>query len=517
MKSRRAVRRPSLAIAACLAALVGGLGSARSEDAGGPGPRTKPNVLFIVVDDLAPQLGCYGVEAALTPSIDALAARGVVFEQAHCQYPLCAPSRASFLTGRYPASLGVTTQAPLEFFRDLAPDAVTLPQLFRRAGWITARAGKVFHNKDEDPASWSIGGRAPNPTGRSPEAMRKHFERSDDWGPVDPSRPEVRRDVDTADRAIELLEEHAGTSFFLGVGFFRPHAPLLAPRRFFERGGTAPRLPSDFMPKPTPPEGAGPWAFGPNTDIFRDRSATRAEARDALLAYHACVAFIDEQIGRILAALDRLALRERTIVTLLGDHGFHLGERGKWGKYGSLYDSATRVPLILDVPGRDPARCARLVELVDVFPTLAELAGLASPPEVDGNSLIPLLDEPTRPWPHPALTFSRSGAFVGTAVRTERHRYIAWEGPRRHEELYDLEADPRQSRSVVGDPDQAAALEELRDLLAGVPRPAPLAPPGSGRSIQRWALFGCAALLAAALLIRMRRRGPRASSEDDLG
>ncbi len=518
MKSRRAVRRPHLLIAACLLALIGATVPARPEDADGTGTGARPNVLFIVIDDLAPRLGCYGDEVAFTPSIDALAARGVVFEQAHCQYPLCVPSRASFLTGRYPSTIGVMTH--FDFLRQRAPDVVTLPQLFRRAGWFTARAGKIFHHDDDDPISWDVGGTPPRLDNRTTARFRDYQSGSDRWGPIEEASDRGGRGADRDDvttrRAVELLEEHGrgDRPFFLGIGYRRPHAPFLAPKRFFERfeDGELPPLPPDFAPKPTPPAGAVPWALPPNVDVFVRREATEEDARSALAAYHACVSYIDEQVGTLLATVDRLGLRDDTIVVVFGDQGYHLGERGKWAKHGSLYEPATRVPLVIAAPGRAPARCARVVELVDLLPTLAELVGIEAPPEVDGDSLVPLLDDPTRAWDRPAVTFFQDRSGVGITLRDERRRLIAWEGRRRGEELYDHATDPRESRNAAGDPAQATALAALRRRLASVPRPAPDVPPPP---IGTWALAGLAVLLGAGLLARVVGRRRRSDIEDD--
>jgi len=433
------------------------------------------NVLLIAVDDLRPDLGCYGNPLVRSPNMDRLARRGVRFERAYCQYPLCNPSRTSLLTGRYPTTVRVLDNN--RYFRDDFPDLLTLPQLFRQNGYVAARTGKIFHGVIDDAPSWDEGGepvlrrQAPSPEERARQARN-----SDRWETV-PGEGEDQPDHRTASRALELLEKYKDRPFFLGVGFVKPHSPLVAPKKYFDLYEPARiPLPEDFAPRPTLPPGVPSVALPErNGDLFIGRDATPEAAREMIRAYYACVSFMDAQLGRVLDKLDSLGLAERTIIVLFGDHGYHLGEKGKWSKHNSLYEVAVRVPLILVAPGmaRAGAVCPRTVELVDLYPTLAELCNLKPPGGLEGQSLAPLLRDPRELWDHPAYTVTLRGKIFGRTVRTERYRYTEWDPEGAQAELYDHRSDPHERRNLAAEPSYASVRKQMRDLVRRLPATPP--------------------------------------------
>jgi arylsulfatase A-like enzyme len=445
-------------------------------------PPERPNVLLIAVDDLRPALGCYGDPIAKTPAIDRLAASGVRFDRAYAQFPGCNPSRSSLLTGRYPAATGVFDNDAS--FRERLPNATTLPEYFRSHGYATLHAGKIFHPGLDEAQAWGPPGAAPTrPSAAAPPVapaaarkpapppgVRRTPERNHPWRAV-PGEGDGLPDAITATRAIALLEKHRDRPFFLAVGFSRPHTPFVAPAKYFDQVPAARiPLPVDFAPRPTVRPGAPAAALSPrNHDLFETLDATPATAREAISAYHASVSFVDAQVMRLLAALDRLGLRDRTVVVFFGDHGFHLGEKGKWSKHESLYEVAARVPLLVSVPGAyvRGVTSGRTAELVDLFPTLTELAGLPAPPDLQGQSLAPLLRDPQAVWEFPAYSVTRS--LRGRSVRTERWRYTEWSGDGGGAELYDHEADPHELENRAGDPAHAATVETLERLLRESP------------------------------------------------
>ena len=435
----------------------------------------KYNVLLIAVDDLRPELGCYGNPIVRSPHIDRLARRGVRFERAYCQYPLCNPSRTSLLTGRYPTTVRVLDNN--RYFRDEFPDLLTIPQLFRQHGYVTARSGKIFHGVIDDAPSWDEGG---EPVRRrqppSAEERARQARNSDRWEAV-PGDGENQPDDRTASRALELLEKYKDRPFFLGVGFVKPHSPLVAPKKYFDLyDPTKMPLPEDFAPRPTLPPGV-PAAALPerNGDLFIGRDATPEAAREMIRAYYACVSFMDAQVGRVLDKLESLGLADRTIIVLFGDHGYHLGEKGKWSKHNSLYEVAVRVPLIIVAPGmaRAGAACPRTVELVDLYPTLAELCSLKPPGGLEGQSLVPLLRDPRQIWDHPAYTVTLRGKIFGRTVRTERYRYTEWDPEGAQAELYDHRSDPHERRNLAAEPSYASVRKQMRDWLRRMPATPP--------------------------------------------
>jgi arylsulfatase A-like enzyme len=479
-----------------------------------------PNVLFIMADDMRVELGCYGSRlGSHTPHLDALAAESVRFDRNFCQFPLCNPSRASLLTNRHPTTtrvLGNRTN-----FRDLHPDWISLPQLFRLNGYDSLRIGKIFHDIYDDPKAWTVGGMVPLLDGglggttlpilRAPPAslvpaasarMRivgRAEEREPDYRSADfatayvlPAMEQDNRraehsdrivvldgkgeghpDYYTADVAIRYLEEYRERDrpFFLGCGFVKPHSPPCATRELLDRyppGGIP--LPPDFATWPTVPPGFPSAAIRRhNADLFIGRGSSPAAARQVISAYLAAIAFTDWNVGRVLAALDRLGLRENTLVVFLADHGYQLGEKGKWSKAGSLFEMGTRVPLMISVPGSSARgrTCRRITQSIDLYSTLAELCRLPLPPGGEGTSLAPLLRDPDSPWDRPAYSvWSEDGRTLhGTAVRTERWRYAEF-GPEgvHGAMLFDRRADPRELVNLAYDPRHAPVCAELSPL-----------------------------------------------------
>jgi iduronate 2-sulfatase len=457
----------------------------------------KPNVLFIISDDLRTELGCYGSKLAKTPNLDRLAAQGVRFDRAYCQYPLCNPSRASMLTGRHPATTGVLGNRT--DFRALHPDWVTLPQLFKQNGYASLRTGKIFHGGIDDAISWTEGGdpnrdllegdaterRAGRANTNAPSQTRTNDTRSarnqgsDRWIVLE-GDGESHGDYKTADRAIRYLRDNKDKPFFLAVGFVKPHSPPTAPKKFYDLWDVEKiPLPVDFAPRPTVPEGFPKAAIRPrNSDLFIGRDASEQEAREMIRAYLASTAWMDWNVGRVLAELDKQGLRENTIIVFWGDHGYQLGEKGKWSKAGSLFEQGDRTPfIVVDPRGKSNGQsCARVVQNVDFYPTLAELCGLAAPKELEGRSLVTLLQNPKAEWNHPAFTvWSEDGkTYHGVAVRNERWRYAEF-GPddKNGAMLFDQQSDPQELKNLADDPKFAEVKRELSVLVRTYSKRAP--------------------------------------------
>lgn len=423
-------------------------------------PKKRPNVLFLAVDDLNTRLGCYDAEVK-SPHVDALARSGVRFERAYCQYPLCNPSRTSLLTGRRPPTTQVMDNQ--RWIRQALPDVVTLPQHFRENGYVTAQTGKIFHGGLDDDRAWTVGGQPHTPSARrTPQEQAERQARADRWVAVE-GEGEDQPDYRTASRAIELLRELRDRPFFLAAGFVKPHVPFIAPKKYFDLYDPARmRLPADFSAAPA---STSP-SHRPNFDIFIRREASADQARQAIAAYYAAISFMDAQVGRVLGALDQLGLREQTAIVFFGDHGFHLGEKGMWSKM-TVFEASARVPLIFSVPWTRSSNkvCPRPVELVDLYPTLAEICGLPAPPGLEGKSLISLLKNPAATWDKPAYTFVRRGQVLGASVRTERFRYTEWDGGRGGAELYDHQSDPSERRNLASDPGYSEQVAGLKQLL----------------------------------------------------
>jgi arylsulfatase A-like enzyme len=437
---------------------------------------TKPNVLLIIADDLAPRLGTYGA-AVSSPNIDQLAQEGVTFERAYTQFPLCAPSRASFMTGVRPDTTRVTNLTAN--FRTALPDIQTIPQYFRRNGYFAGRVGKIFHqgvpgdigtSGADDPLSWD---EVVNPRGRDKDAEQGKlnvvtpgiaYGSAMTWLD-DGGTDEEQTDGKVASEAIRMMREHRDRPFFIAVGFYRPHVPMIAPTKYF--AGYEARKMRLAGPDPVPPpEYTKAWS----PDNF---GMTADEQRQMIRAYHAATSFIDAQVGRLLDALKELGLDEETIVVFTSDHGYHLGEHGQWMKT-TLWEEATRVPLVIRVPGSNSSgrKSPRVVEMLDIYPTLTELAGLPHYSRNEGRSLVPLLRRPDARWEEAAL----SQVVGGRSVRTGRWRYTEWEGGKLGAQLFDHSADPKEWHNLADNPAYASVIARLRGKLPQGPveqRPAP--------------------------------------------
>ncbi len=438
----------------------------------------RPNVLLIVSDDLNCDLGCYGHPQVRTPHLDALAQRGVRFERTYCQFPVCNQSRSSFLTGRRPNVTRVFSnpgQSDHPHFRDAIPNTVTLPEMFRQHGYYVARVGKLYHfnvpagigtNGLDDPQSWD---EVVNPIGRDRHEESKIFTLEPGWFGATLSwlaaegTDEEQTDGIGATEAIRLLEAHRDEPFFLAVGFYRPHTPYVAPKKYFDLypldDVKLPQLSEEDRQR----EPAAAYA-----SLHRvEKTMTDYQRRQAIQAYWASISFLDAQVGRVLDALRRLGLEENTIVLFTSDHGYHMYEHGLWQKR-SLFENSARVPLIVAAPGvaSEGQATPALAELVDLYPTLAALCDLPSPEYLDGKSLVPVLQDPSQQVRDAAFTQTEHRDVRGCSVRTDRWRYVRWTRPEPANQLYDMQADPRETKNLAGDPRYADVVKELDQRIA---------------------------------------------------
>ena len=468
----------------------------------------QPNILFIIADDLNLALGSYAesktrphYSTVNTPNLDKLAAQGIRFENAFVQNPLCSPSRASLLSGLRPATHGVhtTRQPPLE---TMSGEMRLLPEHFHDNGYYTARVGKVGHNTYEDIVDWDSSNFA---LSRDPEAII-HFpgylpgiDRSEvrdiTWGIGSENgmnRQEVLRSVGgrplglplswratdeltrmtpdgtTSQRIIQLLAQNRDKPFFIAAGFHKPHQPWVAPAKFFDQH------PLDQIQLPPQREGVTIDIPGPATEISKfDAQLTERQHKQAIAAYHATVTMMDTYVGELMQALEDLDLADSTIVVFTSDHGFQLNEHGGLWRKNVQFDESIRVPLIVRLPdgGNAGAAVPGLVELVDLYPTLAELVNLPKPAhDLEGLSFVPLLENPTRQWKSAAFSQSRREGHDGLTIRTDRYRYTQWsplEGAgATMKELYDLQQDPMEFNNLADEPAHASRVAELSKRLA---------------------------------------------------
>lgn len=476
--------------------------------------RTRPNVLLICVDDLKPLLGCYGDRTVRSPHIDRLAARGVLFERAYCNQAVCAPSRNALMTGVRPTTLGVYDLGTN--FRKAAPTAVTLSQYFKQHGYRAEGLGKIFHvghGNHEDSESWSVPhwrakvvayalpqNRPQNVVTRE-EALFANAARSE---AIKLPRGAAYENADVPDNAypdglvadeavrrLRAAKEKPHEPFFLAVGFLKPHLPFCAPKKYwdlYDRSAFA------IAARQTPPDGAPAYApqFGGELRQYSgipDQGALPEDLQRTLIhGYHAAVSYMDAQLGRVMDELDRLALAKNTIIVLWGDHGWHLGDHGIWCKHTN-YEQAARIPLLVAAPEIDQrgVRTGALVETVDLYPTLCELAGLPAPgastvPQgLDGRSFVPVLRNPAAATKEAIFhAYPRSpkgkGPILGRAVRTARYRLVEWKRPggapdTAEFELYDYETDPLETKNLAAA--QPDVVFRLRALLATQPEAKP--------------------------------------------
>ena len=449
------------------------------------------NVLLIVSDDLANLLGCYGDPRAQTPNLDRLAARGVRFDRAYCAYPLCGPSRNSFLTGLYPNSTGILTNG--QIFRQTIPAQPSMSQVFRQQGYFAARIGKLYHynvpnsigtNGHDDPASWEL---ELNPAGvdRTEEHPKITTLTPNQFGATLSWHASAKGDAEHTDGmmaadaewVLERCAKQRNRPFFLAVGFFRPHTPYVSPKAYFDK------YPVDQMPvvqgvkedRADIPPAALASGKKEQDDMTDD------QRRQALQGYYASISFMDAQVGTVVAALDRLGLAESTVIVFTSDHGYHVGEHGLWQKM-SLFEESARVSLLMVAPGVTPrgAVAKTPVSHVDLFPTLAELCGVKPPENLQGQSLVPMLRDPTKAGRGWALTQVQRGAaggtftreagatgrrFFGYSLRTPRWRYTEWAEGAEGRELYDHDNDPKELTNLAGVAAHAQTVAELSQQL----------------------------------------------------
>ncbi|MEO8350282.1 MAG: sulfatase, partial [Chthoniobacteraceae bacterium] len=472
----------------------------------GDGIKRPLNVLFLVSDDLRPELGCYGNTVIKSPNIDRLAERGMVFNRAYCQQAVCSPSRSSVMTGMRPDTTKVWDLNT--HFRKALPAAVTLPQLFKNHGYFTQGMGKIYHGDLLDPPSWSataaaLMGQDPDvvPTKRTGATKKKKAESkpANDAENENPAKltstnrgpafratdepPNGGGEGKLADEAIAALRKFKANAqqFFLAVGFHKPHLPFVSPKAYWDLYDPIkiPLADNQFVPKGAPayalvnkPE---LWSYSGVPDVSH---LPEDYARQLKHGYYAAVSYMDAQLGRVLDELDKLGLRENTIVILWGDHGWKLGEHDRWAKHSNV-ENDTHAPLIISVPGMKAVgkKTDALVEFVDMYPTLTELAGLPLPGDLEGTSFTPLLDDSNRPWKLAAFSqyprTVKGQKLMGYSMRTDRYRFTRWVDRDDHTkvdavELYDHQTDPQENINIANDPANKALVEKLTvQSLAG--------------------------------------------------
>lgn len=448
--------------------------------------KKKPNILFIISDDLtATAVSSYENKACNTPNIDKLASEGIRYTRAYTQYPVCGPSRASLMSGYYPTA--TRTYGYVSGRENIGPERKTWSQLFKENGYYTARVSKIFHmgvpidiengsNGTDDEASWTerFNSQGPewkaegeaelvqgNPTGTLPRkggnVMTIVKAEGNDL---------VHSDGKTAQKAIELIKKHKNEPFFLAVGFVRPHVPFVAPKNYFE--------PYPYQKILMPKKVEGDWNDIPKRGINYVTSIngqmTSDQEKKAVAAYYASVSYMDAQVGKVLKGLKEEGLEDNTIIIFTSDHGFHLGEHSFWMKV-SLHEESVRVPMIIKVPGKKPAVCNSFVELLDLYPTIAELAGLETSKHLQGKSLAKTIENPNHEVRKMAFSVSQGGKTF--LLRTEKWAYIQYdEDAKSGIELFDMENDPKQFTNLANKAAYAKTVsffqKELRKKLIEV-------------------------------------------------
>lgn len=460
------------------------------------------NVLFIAVDDLRPNLGCYGEPGLITPHIDRLVARGMLFQRAYCQIASCGPSRASLLTSRRPDTTTVFDNR--RRFRTVLPNVVTLPQHFKNHGYHTRSIGKIFHGIftseiNEDPPSWSVPAWRPKAiqyrTEQGFQVLRQRYPRSFQDSSLSMEDIQAKRrlkglaveapdvndndliDGRTADKAIEVMQQIKDKPFFLAVGFVKPHAPFVAPKKYFDLYNA-----SDFsypavneLPRGAPSQaGNNSKELRGYVGIAKSGPIPVEQSQWVTHGYNACVSYVDAQIGRLINKLEELNLSDKTVIILWSDHGYHLGHNGLWCK-NTNFEAATRVPLIVS----DPRAKAKgkstdaLVELVDLYPTLADLCSLPVAKDLHGTSFAPLLNQPELTWKKAAFSqtprpYTKPEEAMGRSVRTDRYRFVEWTGtklPQPLYELYDYTKNAPEKTNLANQPEYETVIKELARLL----------------------------------------------------
>ena len=469
----------------------------------------KPNILFIAVDDLRPELGCYGKDYIKSPNIDRIAKAGIVFKRAYCQQAVCSPSRSSLMTGTRPDTTKVWDL--VTHFRKNTPDVVTLGQHFKENGYFVQGMGKIYHGSLSDDPTWSIPVKTPDAAKYAlPENVKLDQRQYDNAAggdgnskpkknkkkPTDGLTPEglpsskynsrgpafeaadvpdnTFQDGKVAELAVTTLCDMSQKDqpFFLAVGFIKPHLPFVSPKKYWDLydPATIKLAPNNFYPKDAPKYAIRNYAnevrsyYGIPVETIPDDLA-----RQLKHGYYAAISYMDAQVGKLLDELDRLGLRENTIVILWGDHGWKLGEHSGWAKHSNT-ENDTNAPLILSAPGMKTPGITTdaLVEFVDIYPSLVDLAGLKLPAHLEGTSFKPLLDEPKRPWKPAAFSQYPRDELMGYSMRTDRHRFTVWVDSKDHSkvdaiELYDEQTDPQENTNIANDPANAALIAQLME------------------------------------------------------
>jgi arylsulfatase A-like enzyme len=455
------------------------------------GSSSKMNVLFIAVDDLRPQLGCYGQKQIISPNIDRLASQGMVFDRTYCQQAVCGPTRASLLSGVRPDTSKIyNNNTPV---RKAMPNVVTLPEHFKNNGYETLSIGKIYHHPSDDRQGWSA---EPYRAGTFPqgawkgrgylteqaiaqmEKYNKAYPKMQGRGPAfeaadvpDNAYP----DGCNTDYAIGQLNRLKDKPFFLAMGLYKPHLPFNAPKKYWDmyKREDIKLADNPFIPKDAPSYATTNWGELRNYyGIPKKGPCTDELAKKLIHGYYACITYIDTLVGRLLDELDRLELRDNTVIILWGDHGWKLGEHAGWCKHTN-FELDTHVPMILSVPGMKSAgkRTSALTEYVDIYPTLCQACGLIIPSHLEGHSIMPLLDNPQRSWKKAAFSQYPRGRVMGYSMRTERFRYTEWRNRKTNElmarELYDHKKDPQENVNVVDQPQYESDIRRLASMLKG--------------------------------------------------
>lgn len=456
----------------------------------------KPNILFIAVDDLRPELGCYGKDHIKSPNIDRIAKAGMVFNRAYCQQAVCSPTRSSLMTGTRPDTTKVWDLDT--HFRKALPDVVTLGQHFKQHGYFVQGMGKIYHGGFDDAPTWSVPWQSPKAAGYAlPENLALNNRQFARQPAGDPSKkkgkaaakkksgPNTRgpafesadvpdntfADGKVAELAVTTLRElgKKPEPFFLAVGFVKPHLPFVSPKKYWDLYDPAKIT---LAANKFRPAGAPDYAVQPGGELRNYHGIPQGSIPDNLArqlkhGYYAAISYTDAQVGMVLDELERLGLRENTIVILWGDHGWKLGEHDAWCKHSNV-ENDVNAPLVLSAPGMKNrgSRTDALVEFVDIYPTLSELAGLPLPKHLEGTSFKPLLDDPQRPWKPAAFSQYPRGRLMGYSMRTDRHRLTVWVDRDDHAkvdatELYDNRSDPQENTNIASDPANSELVARL--------------------------------------------------------
>lgn len=441
-------------------------------------PLQKPNVLFVIVDDLRPLIGCYGDKTAITPNLDALAADGMLFERAYAQYPICGPSRASFLSGMRPDTTKLMGNN--EPFHKALPDALTINRYFKQNGYAVFGAGKVYHNSEGPDSDWS------KPYCKTEwldhvrpdnKAVADVFFTKNNRGLPPSIEAEDVGDDAYCDGVAAAFSETAiaeaaktGAPFMMITGFRKPHLPWCAPKKYWDlyEREKMPIADNRYFPKGAPEVAVKHYGeLFSYADIPDKTPLTDELVRQCMHGYYACVSYTDAQLGRLIAALKAGGVYENTVIVLCADNGYQHGNNGVWTK-GVNWESTDRVPLLLRVPGvgKSGQRSRALVELLDIYPTLCEAAGIPVPKHCEGKSLLPLLENPNCEWSEIAYSQLRDGKVIGRSIRTERYRFTLWENPDGVVgiELYDQEKDPQGNINLAASPENEKLVQQMTKL-----------------------------------------------------